>query len=258
MSIPSKGILASCSDDASVKLWNTTDWTLIRAYTKQLDEIWAIEYLESDLMVSSSFDYSTHIWRISTGETIMTTKTEQPMTCLRKISKNLFAVGDFDDIIYLWNFTNTSLTLVGNLTGIGLLVDDIVLVSENVLATSNDDFTISVWNLTTLSLLRNFKAHSNNVNALKLLSPNLIVSASSDHTIKIWNVDTGALVNTLTGHQAGIVYALDLLKSSNGSNIIMSGSLDKTIKIWYLSLSNEVTYVHTINTDLSISALVII
>jgi WD40 repeat protein len=49
-------------------------------------------------------------------------------------------------------------------------------------------------------------------------------------------VDTGALVNTLTGHQAGIVYALDLLKNSNGSNVLMSGSLDKTIKIWNNSL----------------------
>ena len=258
MSIPNKGILASCSDDASVKLWNTTDWRLIRDYNKHLDEIWAMEYLDSDLIVSSSFDYSTHIWKMSTGETVFITKTQQPITCLKKISNNLLAGGDFDDIIYLWNFTNTSLTLIGNLTGIGLLVDDIVLVSENILATSNDDFTISLWNLTTQSLLRNFKAHSNNVNALKLLSPNLIVSASSDRTIKIWNVDTGALVNTLTGHQAGIVYALDLLKNSNGSNVLVSGSLDKTIKIWYLSLSNELKYVQTINTDLSISALVII
>ncbi len=259
MSIPGKKILASCSDDSSVKLWNTTDWSLIRSYKRHTDQIWAMEYLEPDIMVSASFDLTTQFWRISTGETIMKINNEQPITCLRRLSKNLLAGGDFENDIYIWDLDNST-RLISKLKGQGLLVDDIVLINEKVIATANDDFTISFWDLATDSIITTFKAHSSNVNALKLLSPNLIVSASADRSIKVWSflsLTNVTLINSLISHQAGIVYALDIFTSKTGKYLI-SGSLDETVKIWSVNVNNEISLVQTVTTELDITALVVI
>lgn len=259
LSIPGKNILASCSDDSSVKLWNTTDWSLIRSYKKHTDQIWAMEYLEPDIMVSASFDLTTQFWRISTGETMMKINNEQPITCLRRLSKNLLAGGDFENDIYIWDLDNST-RLISKLKGEGLLIDDIVLINEKVIATANDDFTISFWDIFLGSLLTTFKAHSSNVNTLKLLSQNLIVSASADRSIKVWSflsLTNVTLVNSLISHQAGIVYALDIFTSKNGKYLI-SGSLDETVKIWSVNVNNEISLAQTLTTELDITALVVI
>ena len=64
-----------------------TDWTLVRAYTRHTDQVWAIEYLEDgDTMVSASFDETLHFWKISSGETVRVIRNNEPITCLKKVN----------------------------------------------------------------------------------------------------------------------------------------------------------------------------
>ena len=42
------GLVASASDDQTVKIWSpTTDWSLIRTYTKHTSYVYGLEYISS-------------------------------------------------------------------------------------------------------------------------------------------------------------------------------------------------------------------
>ena len=100
--------------------------------------------------------------------------------------------------------------------------------------TGSLDDTIRVWDLSSGTLLRTIKGHTNGVEALVVASTTggeKIVSGSRDRTIKIWDLVSGRLLRSLEGH-SGFVKAVAV--TPNGEQVI-SGSTDKTIKVWDLA-----------------------
>lgn len=70
---PDVRLLATCSADGSIKIWNTSDFTLEKVLTGHQRWVWDISFsADSAYLVSASSDHVARLWDIAQGETIRT------------------------------------------------------------------------------------------------------------------------------------------------------------------------------------------
>ena len=58
----SNDIIATASKDTSVKIWNTTDWSLIATFTGHTGSVYTIEQVNETTLASSSYDTTVQVW----------------------------------------------------------------------------------------------------------------------------------------------------------------------------------------------------
>jgi WD40 repeat protein len=133
-------------------------------------------------------------------------------------------LGNGDINIYNINDGN----LVSSLKGHTSVVNDLVQISADLLASTSSDKTVRIWNLTTNTCKFILTGHTRDVYGLKQITSNILASGSMDRTIKLWDITTGQEIRTLTGHTNSIGWSIDLLNSQT----LVSSSLDETIKLW--------------------------
>ncbi len=99
----------------------------------------------------------------------------------------------------------------------------------SLLAVSNPDFTISLLDAKTGTLLCDLRGHLCIVGCLTF-SPDgkRLVSGSEDWTVKIWDIEAGRATLTLTGHKGRI---RDVAFSPDGT-LLASASEDATVRVW--------------------------
>ena len=178
--------VATCSFDRTVKIWNnstSSNWPLITTYSQHSSWVRAMEWLDNDTLASGSEDGTIKLWSPTTGQTKRTIQTNQYVESLKLLNTNIhLAAGlGFGDInIYNINDGN----LVSSLKGHTSDVEDLVQISADLLASSSDDQTVRVWNLTTYTCKFNLTGHTNWVYALKQITSSIMASRSYDRTIK--------------------------------------------------------------------------
>jgi WD40 repeat protein len=221
-------LVATCSWDSTVKIWNMSDLTLVRAYT----ENWSLDWLDADTLVSSDeTDTLIKIWLLSTGETkrIINVTTNQ-IDCLILLNDKLHLAlrGDNPFDIQIYNVNDGS--LVSTLQGHEDFVNNLIQLDSDLLASSSQDETIRIWNLITNTLKFTLRGHNSPVVSLKQINFELLSSGSLDGIIQLWNLTDGQLVRTLSNHTGKIFWSLDLM---NGRGTLVSGGKeDQTIKLW--------------------------
>jgi COMPASS component SWD3 len=223
--------IATCSSDYTVKIWNVSssfDWTLITTYSQHLSLVFALEWLDNDTLASGSYDQTIKLWSPTTGQTKRTIQTNDIVCSLKLLNTNIhLAAGlGYNGDINIYNINDGS--LVSSLKGHTSIVNDLVQLSNELLASSSDDKTVRIWNLTTNTCKFILTGHTQSVFGLKQITPSILASGSWDRTIKLWNITSGQLIRTLTGHTDRIWYSVDLLNSQT----LVSGSSDRTIKLW--------------------------
>ena len=265
----SNGLLASASKDTTVKIWDTTTWSLVTNYTGHSLYVYTLEYLGDYKIASGSRDNTIQIWNVLTGALIKTLKDYIPYPnqdysalCLKLLPNGLLAYGRYG-YGYLATNNITTNTQVSNYIdnyggGVNTYIFDLKLVNDKVLASAGGFAnTVKLWNLTTGSLIRTLEGHTSMVNVLLLISPTVLASGSTDLTIKLWNITTGSLIRTITGaindtnscySTPFCVHHLDLFSS----DMLVTVSFDKTIKFVQISTGQVV---QTMNTDLQVTAL---
>lgn len=98
-----------------------------------------------------------------------------------------------------------------------------------ILASARSDGTVQLWEMTSGTLLRNNRLHSDIIGRI-VFSPDglMLASGSDDNTIKLSSIDTEFVpVVTLESPD----YILDIAFSPNGK-ILAAGSADKTVRLW--------------------------
>ncbi len=268
----SNGRLGTVSADDTVKIWNTTDWSLITMYTGHRADVYDVRVIDETMpqvVVSISDDLTIQIWNVSaSNQTIFTILTGNQMRCIRILptlngsssssSSSYLLTAAYGGNISVWNHTTG--VRVKTLVGHTAQVNDFELMQSNqLLASSSNDQTVIIWNLTSWTIMYKLEGHTNYVYGLKSIDDCcLLASGSLDATIKIWNVSAkeanGSLVETLTGHENSIYKSLELV-SFMQEQFLVSGSLDKTIKFWR---SNNRELVFTIQANFSIRALTVV
>jgi WD40 repeat protein/uncharacterized caspase-like protein len=197
LSFSSTGILASGSDDQTIRLWqpNGTLIRILKAPERVIDVAFSPD---QTTLASASADGRVQLWQLVDGRLRLTLTVKQ------------------------W-VTSIAFSPDGQILAIA---------SRDPQQTTGGRHTLALWNLATGKLLRTLSGHQGWVNRVRF-SPDgkTLVSGGEDKTLCLWTVATGESIRILKGHQAPIT---DVTFSPDGQTLA-SASEDNTIKIWTLA-----------------------
>ncbi|KAE8148513.1 Nuclear distribution protein nudF [Aspergillus avenaceus] len=218
-------LLASCSSDLSIKLWDPADgYKNIRTLQGHDHIVSAVRFIPSgNLLVSASRDTEMRVWDVTNGYCVKTISGHSDWVrdiCLSFDGRFLFSVGQ--------------------------------------------DMTARLWDISTVSNIehkRTMLGHENFIECCALASPatyqflaplaglgkrppsndiHFMATGSRDNTIKVWDT-RGTCLMTLVGHDSWV----QAVVFHPGGKYLLSVSDDKTIRCW--DLSQQGKCVKTIN-----------
>lgn len=222
--------LASCSQDCTIKIWDT----VLSLHTKTLSGheklVSAIKWTGDNLIYSSSHDTSIKVWDPEKGILIRSLK------CHTHWVNNLCTTTDFTIRTATFDPQHPHLfdpTLPDEeLQEIALKRYEKEVSRQSVfMAACSDDHTISLWDITACGKkpVARMSGHQQVINDINF-SPNaqFLASASFDKSLRLWDGRSGDHIATLRGH-IGQVFQVCW---SADSRLLCSCSADKTLKVW--------------------------
>ncbi|MEQ8959709.1 MAG: hypothetical protein RLP02_17590 [Coleofasciculus sp. C2-GNP5-27] len=250
---PSGQILASSSNDQTIKLWNLPTGKLLYTLAGHSSMVTSVAFSPDGKTLASSSnlavgDGNIKLWDVETGtlqQTLDKGLLNLRVSCVTfSPDGNTLASGNIDATIKLWQLNSGKLH--NTLKGHGWDVNSVAF-SRNgkILVSGGLDGAIKIWNWRTGELLHtlNRPSPSDIIGSLVswfdssvgviwsvAISPDgqMIASGGSEQPIMLWNSDRGKLVRTLTEH-SGKVYSVTF--SPNGK-LLASGGDDNTLRIW--------------------------
>lgn len=184
-------LIASCSDDASIKIWN----------------------LKTNSMVASLDE---HFARV---------------TCLIQIPfpDNRIASGSFDTSIRLWDLQTKKCTL--QLCEHDGWILDMIILKDKRLASCSGDKTIKIWSINKGVSDFTLTGHKGYVNQIiqSKVNENQIISASEDKTIKIWDIILKSCINTIT-FENEINFVTEIISDNKSSFLLGQGNYIRLLK----------------------------
>jgi WD40 repeat protein/uncharacterized caspase-like protein len=182
------GILASSSDDKTIRLWNLADGTLRQTLTGHQGKVTSIAFSPNDnILASGSDDNTIKLWRID-GTLIKTLTQEDSAIAALSFSPDgqILASASSDNTVKLWQVKDGSLlkTLTGHLdqvTSLNFSPDG------NILVSGSRDRTIKLWNLTDGTPITTLLGHPDEVRSVSFSRDgNLLLSASEMSGVRLW------------------------------------------------------------------------
>ncbi len=198
---PDGQILASSSDDKTIKLWQLAtgqELCKLRGHSKSVCSI-AIS-ADGQILASGSEDKTIKLWRLTQALQI--------------------------GMITLGNWLSGD---SGCVYSIAMTADGQMLVS---LSSSG---TVQLWNLKTGQEIHRLKGDTSWIHAIAISPDGQILAGASGDTIKLWHLRTGRSLPILKGHTSWV----RTLAMTPDSQILASGSDDATIKLWDLKTRRE-------------------
>ncbi|NEQ70693.1 MAG: hypothetical protein F6K21_35420, partial [Symploca sp. SIO2D2] len=232
---PQGNLLASASEDNTIKLWNQKG-KLLETLKGHQGWVYGVAISPDGKTIASvGEDKTLKLWNLD-GKELKTIQghTDEIWGVAISPDGQTIASASADKTVKLWNLDGTLRT---SLTGHREKVQRVAFSPDGqTIASASGDKTVKLWNLKG-NLLNTLTGHQGEVIALAI-SPDgkVIASASQDKTVKLWNSD-GTLRHTIEGHSAP-VYGVAI--SSDGK--IASASADNTVKLW----SQEGTLLQTL------------
>ena len=211
---PDGTMIASSSEDKTIKLWEVDTGREIRTLKGHSDYVNSVEFSRNgDILVSGSDDKNIKIWQLETGEEIST-------------------FGDWSR---------------GDYSGHSDAINAIALSPDGkFIVSASKDRTLKVWSLDRNVLpgygqvIYTLKGHSASVRCVTISRDGqTIASGSEDNTIKLWRVGTDRELATLGSWYSGFLNFVNAVAFSPDSQMLASGSWERTVKLWELSTGKE-------------------
>src|SRR5919199_1986970 len=234
----SDSLLASGSEDQSVRLWETRTNLCLKTLQGHSNGVWSVAFSpQGTTLASGSQDGVIRFWNSQTGQYLSGLQGHNSWVWSVVFSPvgDLLASGSEDRTIKLWNIYTDALgtgqhyrTLKGHADAVFS-----VLFSPDgkTLFSGSLDGTIKLWDVRTGQCYQTWQGHSGGVWSITLsLDGQLLVSGSQDQTLQIWDISTGCCLRTLSGHESWI----RACAISSDRRILVSGSADGIIKLWQI------------------------
>ncbi len=242
---PQGKTLASASEDQTIRLWDADTGECLEIWQQHTDRVNCICFSpDGRLLASGSDDQTVKLWDTSSGQCIHTFQghTEGVHAVTFSLDSRTLASGSDDQTIRLWDISTGQClrTFYGNTNWIWAIAfaersDRLAKSSEedsldsHCIASSSDDKSVKLWDITTGQCFRLLKGHKDSVWAVAF-SPDrqLLASSSDDQTVKLWQLSTGTCIKTLQGFDSPV----SSLTFSPDSQILASSCAERMVQLW--------------------------
>ncbi|KAH0830716.1 WD40-repeat-containing domain protein [Lanmaoa asiatica] len=251
---PQYSLLASASEDATVKIWDWETGEFERTLKGHQKGVNDVEFdHKGHLLVTCSSDLFIKIWDSQNEWKNVKTLTghDHAVSSARFLPGDQFIVSaSWDHSIRIFDVASAHLvrTIIGHTDWVRYVVpsDD-----GRLLASASKDQTARLWDPLTGEQKMELRGHDHQVevvvfapiasyNAIRELagvpvrprgSGAYVATGSRDKTIKLWDTQSGQMLKNLAGHDNWI----RALVFHPSGKLLLSASDDKTIRIWELS-----------------------
>ena len=187
---PGGTMIATASDDASVKLWDAKNMECLHTFTECEEAVYTVVFSPNGrLLAGGGESQNLFFWDVESMSHTMTLLGHGGGVKELSFSPDgrFIAAGAGRDIS-LWHIASQKqiCTLSGHLGGINSMVFS---PDGRLLATASDDTSIKLWDVAKAECLLTLNEHTGNVEAV-VFSPDyrFLASGSQDCTIKLWNL----------------------------------------------------------------------